>query len=242
MTSYQRCKSEICEHAFLAAIFEDIYDEEVEEQRYLGSGVILNPKWIMTSCDVIRDTQNEHAKNAKGVFVRVGSDYWSKGGSVHEIKEIRYLGNKDTASLSLISVTPHCTFSDIVQPVIFNRKRVISKEKSLTYYGWQSNDELPLGMRRKYVRSSRTDVAIMDDRECREFNNASKNRLCCSERIIPMFCTHNRGAPLLNGEYLFGIHLAKSCDKYNSTVHIFENVVSYYNWLRYVVGSIDIRD
>lgn len=237
-----RCTIEnpLCRYPFLAAIFEETYDEDIEQQRYLGSGAILNHKWIMTSSKILR-VNNGHFKQADGVFIRVGSDYWSEGGSVHEIKEIVYLGNKDTAPVSVISVTRSFPVSDLVQPVKLSRKRFISSHNSMGYYGWQSNDGLPLRMRKKRIASSQTGVDIVDNRECGEFNQTS-DIFCCREKLIPMFCTHNRGSPLLDGEYLFGIHVAKSCDpKYNSTLYVFENVVSYYSWLSAIVGDIAIE-
>lgn len=222
-----------------------MYDDDVEEERYIGSGVILSRKWIMSSSKSVKH-RNGYYRNKDEIFVRVGSNYWSKHGSIHGIKEIVYLGNNETAVLCLISLKRQLPLIDLVQPVKLSHRRLIHDGKPLGYYGWKSSDDFPLRMRKKFIPASRTDVVVLDHNQCNEFSKNTSvpdSTFCCSETLKSLSCTHGIGFPLLDQQYLVGIHTEELCDsKYNATIHMFENVTIYYNWLEDIIPEIKIEN
>lgn len=218
------------DYLFLASVIQNVYDDDNEEQRYLGAGLILSKMWVLSSAEVIKDI-GKNFKSPDGIYVRTGSNYWSKGGTVHEIDKITQDIDEAGKETFLVHIYVKEKFPKINTITKLSRTGALEQRSSIfTMFGWKVNDDLPLRKRFKFKPSEKKEIRILSDSECDDVTGGLLNVFCGVEVIPSEMCTNDLGFPLLQDESVMAVQVHEYCDKEkNRAVHVFRDLSASYN-------------
>ncbi|KAF2883386.1 hypothetical protein ILUMI_22799 [Ignelater luminosus] len=228
--------SKAIDHTFVVSISEDVYVDDLNEQRYLCTAVILTFKWILSSSNCIKE-EHTVSSGIYRIFVRAGSNYWIKGGSEHEIKRI-VAADSTTHTVTAIELQVEFPRLPSIRPVMLSTTSLYTNYGIAEMYGWRSNESLPLKYRKKYVKMVSELVIIYRDDICENIAERQPHLFCAME-VKPQndICMYLRGFPLIRGKVLVGIDVGGICDhNRNITVHLIYEISYALNWLKGLTG------
>lgn len=223
------------DYPFLASVIQNVYDDNYEEQRYLGAAAVMNPKWVLSSAQFVKDA-SKNFKRSEGLYVRAGSKYWSKEGLVHDIDQMIPVTGEEGEKTFLVLISLKQLFPefDTIHIIKLGRKSVMAERSSslLTMHGWKTNDNLPLHKRLKFQPAESKEIKILRNSECDDVNEGLLNVFCGVEVVPSETCTNDLGFPLLKENVLVGLQIHEHCDPENNTaVHVFQDIAVYYDRL-----------
>lgn len=228
--------SKIIDHTFVASILEDVYVDDLNEQRYLCAAVIITFKWILSGSSCIKE-EHTVSSGIYRIFVRAGSNYWIRGGSEHEIKRIVTADSTTPYTVTAIELQIEFPRLPSIRPVMLSATSLFADYGIAEMYGWRSNDLLPLKYRKKYVKMMSESVITYRD-ICENVTNRLSNLFCATE-VKPRndMCMYLTGFPLIRKDILVGIDVGGVCDQNrNITIHLIYEISYSINWLQGLTG------
>lgn len=224
----EMCDSKSCEnmYPFLIAILSYKYDDDLSEQIFIGTGVLVSRKWALTSSTIVKKYINDLNK----IQIRAISSYWSKGGIISDVDKIALADDIARETVAALRLTE--LLSSLVNFVKLSF--VTSYANSVVYstYGWNANYSLALRLRRKYVSSIKAHVTAFDNDICPEITGP--NKFCARPLFSTVYhpCYYEVGFAMLDKhDTLLGIKSGEICRK-NQSVHIYHNVLPYAQWIK----------
>lgn len=220
------------DYPFLASIIQNVYDDNNEEQRYLGAALILSQTWLISSAEVVKNVRKKF-KHSDGIYVRAGSNYWSKEGTVHEIDKINHDIDEGGKETFLVFISVKEPFPKINTIIKLSRKSALEQRSGVfIMHGWKTSDDLPLEKRLKFKPSEKNQIRILSDNECDEVTGGLLNVFCGVEIVPSDMCTNDLGFPLVQDNFFMAVQVHEYCDtNKNKAIHIFRDLSVYYDRL-----------
>jgi hypothetical protein len=198
----------------VAALLENLYVDEETEQIFKCPAALLADGWALTVSGCI---QTE-------ISIRVGSDYWSKDGTVKKVDKIVH---SDDNKLVLLQF----------EGTGFDGAGIgrVWSNKEVRLFKWDGGREVPLSKRRKY--DELTGVNVGTYVKCNGTSFA-KVGLSCFVYAGNDQCGSTMVAPMIDEDnYLVGFHVGTTCDARGSSGY-YVDVNSYKEWIYGVlIGS-----
>lgn len=223
------CEYDSCEnmYPFLIAILNYKYDDDLSEQAFLGSGVLITYKWALTSSTTVMEYMDDISK----IQVRGISQYWSRDGVLSDVKEIvlAELGRKTIAALHLVTLLSN----DITFPKI-SFERSYTNSAVYQIYGWNVNYNLALRLRKKHVSSIKIFVTAFNNDICPEITG--EKTFCARPLYSSVYqpCYYETGFIMIDKfNTLLGIKSEEICRK-DQSIHIYHNILDYADWIKNV--------
>lgn len=223
------CDAHSCEnmYPFLLALLDYKYDDDLYEQKFLGSGVLVTQKWALTTSTIV--------KHVSKIQVRITSSYWSTGGLTSDVNKIILADDFSTGTLAALRLTTPLPSSAI--PVKLSLGKVYTNNAMYPIYGWNVNYSLALRFRRKYASSIKVYVTAFDNDVCPELTTGP-NQFCARPLYSTIYqpCYYEIGFALLDRyDTLLGIKSGEICRK-SQSVHLYHNIANYVKWIKNVTS------
>lgn len=235
---HQTCESELqrkIPYSYIVSILEPLYGS-LDNLRYLCSGAIISKKWVVSTTECISDDLlNINLLDV--LYVRAGSEYWSLGGVLHEIKQIKYPSEDPQVPSYPTILAFELTFSLLDVPAISS----VKIPQGLKYreriqaivFSWSANDNVTFENRKKHQKLHPNVMELYTSNGCNYQD--TKEYIFCGDELVIGDCSLHRGAPLVRTDILIGLHVSASCNLIKN-VHYFLDVRYYYKWLKSITN------
>lgn len=227
------CDSGSCEnmYSFLIALLNYKYDDDLSEQIFLGTGVLVTNKWALTTSTIV----NKYTFDRYRIQVRAGSGYWSKGGIVSDVDRVVLAEDSKKETIAALSLT--ASFSNEISPIKISSHKFYTNNVVYPTYGWNANYSLALRLRKKHISSIKVYVTAFDNDICPEITEGKK--FCARPLYSTVYqpCLYERGFAMVDRHnILLGIKSGEICSK-NQSVHVYHNVFLYVDWIRNITTA-----
>ncbi|XP_011502209.1 PREDICTED: trypsin-3-like isoform X2 [Ceratosolen solmsi marchali] len=192
------------------------------------SGTIVSKSHVLTAAHCIVFASSY-------LYIRAGSSYWNKGGSIHSIVYNATYGKKLNEDLAILRVWAHFNFDETRQPIsIFYRDEVISPGTMGTVIGWGMTSETTSSYQLQAV-----ELPSLDRNKCQLiFKDTIIGKIVDGEICVGYInknnkniCQGDSGGPLVIDQRQAGIvSMGRGCGYPNSPA-IFIDTAYYNQWI-----------
>ena len=206
-------------------------------QGFICGASILSPKWGITALHCLT------SERTKDYYVRAGSNYHDRGGSLHGLEMVHvynamtfpyYFSTMYLHDIALFEVQPHFRFTNSVQAVRLPGEFSVPPRK-LYVCGWGftryqssiSSSNILMGV---YVRHRPYEVCIKETRMY-EFLVEKEHHLCYGAPGKDA-CSGDSGGPLASRNTIYGV--VSFGNKCGVVSGVYESVPYYRRWIKEV--------
>lgn len=217
-------------YPFLIALLNYKYDDDLSEEVFIGTGVLVTQRWALTSGTVV----SKYASDRPKIQVRAGSSFWCEGGFVSNVDKVILADVADKETIAAIYLTT--SLSHVIPVKVFPHKSYRNNVVFPTY-GWNANYSLALRLRKKLISSIKVYVTAFDNDICPEITEGKK--FCARPLYSTVYqpCFYEKGFAMVDrNNVLLGIKSGEICRK-NQSIHIYHNIAMYVDWIKNITKA-----
>lgn len=219
-------------HSFMGSLIELEHLDKYNHFKYVCPVTILSKDYVLTAAECVKPSVHV----LKHMFVRVGSNSWSRNGMVHSIKEMKSSEPTNNDAVVLLKMMQPFVTHPSIRAIALPRPIELTSlhVKALS---WSGNYFTGYTLREKVAGVEEYKLLLFQNEQCQQEKKGEKI-LCASEIYPRKYCFYDVGAPIFSGQNLIGVIVGWRCDSFSSNMRFIANLFSYYNFLENTAGVV----
>lgn len=223
-------------YPYIASILQLLYNDvtDAKDMKFICFGTIISEKWLVSSSECM-GSELFTVNMLDVLYIRVGSQFWSKKGVLHEIKQVIHPSVREsqlTLSPTLIAIEVKYPFikSPLIQPIKIPNMSMFMERAEADVFSWHADSRIVYFHRKKNEPLHTYPMEIYKENDCGLYKN--RRSVFCGEELSSRdFCDYSKGGPVVKDNFLIGVHIAVNCSS-DKKEHYFTDIVHYYKWLK----------
>lgn len=214
----------------MGALIELQHLDKYNHFKYICPVTIISKNYVLTAAECVKPSIHVLSH----MFVRVGSNSWSRNGMVHSIKEIKNSDPTNNEAIVLLQMMQPFVSHPSIQAITLP----VSVKKNTTHVSalsWSGNFFTSYHLRKKEAGIEEYKLLAYQNDQCAQ-EKKGEIIYCASEIYPRKYCFYDVGAPIFDGQDIIGVIVGWRCDPSAIQMRFIADISFYYSYIETITG------